>query len=104
MFSSVMLITRSSPGPRLHLAHLRRRDVFADNLPAEIHKRLVNVGAAARACFVVGCIAPRLRDREGTGPRHCPVFFQVRFVADDDERNTGVIFYPHDLISELVQF
>lgn len=102
MSPSVGLITRPSPGPRLHFAHLRRRDVFADNLPAEIHKRLVNVGAAARACFVVGRIAPRLRDGEGTGPRHCPIFFQVRLVADDHERNTGVIFYPHNLISELV--
>lgn len=104
MSPPVILITRSSPGPRLHLAHLRRRDIFADNLPAEIHKRLVNVGAAARACFVIGRIAPRLGDGEGTGPRHRSVFLQVRFVTDNHERNTRVIFYPHDLISELVQF
>lgn len=102
--SPSVLIPRPPPGPRLHLAHLRRGHVFADDLPAEIHKRLVDVGAAARARFVVGRVAPRLRDGKGTGPRHGPVFFQVRFVADDDERNAGVVLYPHDLIPELVQF
>lgn len=98
------LIAHSPPRPRLHLAHLCRGHILADNLPAEIHKRLVNVSPAARARFVIRRVAPRLRNGKCTRPRHCPVFFQIGFIADDDEGDAGVVFDPHDLIPELVQF
>lgn len=32
------------------------------------------------------------------------VFFEVGFVADDDERDTGVVFDADDLVAEFVEF
>lgn len=98
------IVARAPAVACLHVAHLGRGDVLADDLPAEIHKGFVDVGAAAGARFVVGRVAPGLRDGEGAGPRHGPVFFQVGFVADDDQRHARVVLYPHDLIAEFVQF
>lgn len=89
--------------PAFHVSHLRSH-ILADNLPAEIHKRLVDICPPSRARFVVGCVAPALADRECARTRHRPVFFQVRLVAHNDEGNARIIFYADNLVAEFVQF
>ena len=90
--------------PAFHISHLRSRHILADNLPAEIHKRLVNICPPSRARFVVRGVAPALADRECTCTRHRPVFFQVGLVAHDDEGNARIIFYADNLVAEFVKF
>ena len=76
-------------------------DILADNLPAEIHKGLVDVGAPARARLVVRGVAPVLGDGEGAGARDGTVFLEVALVADDDEGHVGVVFDTDDLVAEF---
>ena len=90
--------------PRLHFADLRGRHVLADDLPAEIHKRFVHISAAAGARFVVWSVSPVLGDGKGARARHGPVFFEIGFVADDDERDGGIVFDAHDLVPQFVKF
>ena len=89
--------------PILHLPDLPRRHVLTDNLPAEIHKRLVHVAPRARARLVIGLV-PRLGDLEGLAARDGAVFLEVGFVADDDEGGQGVVLYADDLVAEFVKF
>lgn len=92
---------RSDPCPPiLHILDLAPH-VLADNLPAEIHKRLVYIRSPPRARLVIGSVAPVLGDAEGAGAGDGAVFFKVAFVADDDEGNGGVVFDADDLVAEL---
>lgn len=93
-----------SVGARLHLPHLRRGHILADNLPAEIHKRLVHIGPASRARFVIRRVAPVLADGEGARSGDGAVFFEIGFVAHDDERNSRVVFDADNLVAEFVEF
>ena len=98
---------RAVPVPRiqpLHLSHLSRRVVFADYLPAEIHKCFVHIPSRPRGCFIIWGVVPGLGDLEGLGAGDGAVFFKVRFVADDDKGHERVIFDSNDLIAEFVEF
>lgn len=90
--------------PPLHIPDLPRRDVLPDNLPTQIHKRLVHVRSPSRAGFVIRRVVPGLGDREGAGARDGAVFFEIGLVADDDEGDVGVVFDADDLVAEFVQF
>lgn len=87
-----------------HISYLGSRHILADNLPAEIHERLIDICPPSRARFVVRRVAPALADRECARTRHRPVFFQVGLVAHNDEWNARVIFDANNLIAEFVQF
>lgn len=100
---SPLLVRPSRTIPPLHLPHLRGGHILADNLPAEIHKGLVDIGPPPRTRLVIRRIPPRLADAEGARARHGPVFFQVGFVADNDQGNALVVFDAHDLVAELVE-
>ena len=41
---------------------------------------------------------------KGAGARDGAVFFEVGFIADDDEGDEGVVFYSDDLVAEFVEF
>lgn len=41
---------------------------------------------------------------EGFGAGDGAVFFEVRFVADDDEGDEGIVFDADDLVAEFVEF
>lgn len=90
--------------PAFHISYLRSRHILADNLPAEIHKRLVDICPPSRARFVVGGVSPALANRECARTRDRPVFFQVGLVAHNDEGNSRIIFYANNLVAEFVQF
>lgn len=87
-----------------HLAHLRRRHILADDLPAEIHKGLVHIRAAPRARLVIRRVAPVLADGEGARAGDGAVFFQIGFVAYDDEGDARIVLDPNDLVAEFVEF
>ena len=97
---------RPIPVPRqpLHLPNLTRRVVFADDLPAEVHKGFVHVPSGSGRCFVIGCVVPGLGDLEGAGAGDGAVFLEVGLVADDDEGDEGVVFDADDLVAEFVEF
>lgn len=104
-FPSFPLLARPRrAGPALHLSHLRPRYILADNLPAEIHKRLVDILPPPRRRFIIRCIAPILTDGECPRERHGPVFFKIRFIAYYDERDALVVFDAYDLVTEFVEF
>ena len=44
-----------------------------------------------------------MRDLKGFGAGYGAVFFEVRFVADDDNRDGGVVFDADDLVSEFIE-
>ena len=44
-----------------------------------------------------------MRDLKGFGARYGAVFFEVRFVANDDNRDGGVVFDADDLVSEFIE-
>lgn len=90
--------------PVFHVSHLCSRHILADNLPAEIHKRLVDICPPSRARFVIRGVAPALADGERARTRHRPVFFQVGLVAHNDEGNARIIFDADDLVAQFVQF
>lgn len=92
------------PIPSFHLPDLRGRNVLSDNLPAEIHKGLVNVCPPPCACFVVGRVSPALGDPKCARAGDCTVFFEVAFVADNDEWDALVVFNANDLVTEFVEF
>lgn len=45
-----------------------------------------------------------LGEGEGSRSGHCPVFFEVGFVSDDDDGDVLVIFDADDLLAELGEF
>ena len=49
-------------------------------------------------------MAPTLRDGEGARAGDSAVFFEVGFVADDDEGDALVVFDADDLFAEFVEF
>ncbi len=81
----------------LHILNLVSH-VLADNLPAEIHKPLVDIRSSPRARLVIGSIAPILRDAEGA------VLSEVAFVADDDEGDGRFVFDADDLVAKFGYF
>ena len=81
-----------------------RRDILADDLPAEVHEGLVDVAACPGRALVVGGVVPGAGDGEGARARHGPVFFQVALVADDDEGDERVVFDAYDLVAEFLEF
>ena len=92
------------PRPPLHIPNMPRRNILADNLPTKIHKGLIDIPARSSTCFVVRGAVPGGGDGEGARARDGPVFFEIALVADDDERHERVVFDPHDLVAEFLQF
>lgn len=92
------------PRTRLQLPQLRIRLILADDLPAEIHKRLIDIGSPSRGRLVIRGVAPALGDGERAGPRDGTVILEIGFVADDDKGDALVVFDADDLLAELVEF
>lgn len=88
----------------LLLSHLRRLEIFPNDLPAQIDEHLVHVGPSPRRRFVVRNIAPALRQSECAGPRNRPILFQIGFVAHEHQGNLLVILDADDLLADLRQF
>lgn len=78
--------------------------ILADDLATEVDEDLVDVGSSASRGLVVRGVAPALGEGECAGARHGPVFFQIGFVADDDEWHFLVVFDADDLLAELREF
>ena len=81
-----------------------RSNILANNLPAEIHKGLVDTGSPPSTSLVVRGVTPAGGDGEGASAGDGPVFFEVGLVADDDEGDAGVIFDADDLFAQFVEF
>ena len=79
-------------------------DILANNLPAEIYKGLVDVGAAARARLVVRGVAPVLGDGEGAGVGDGAIFLEIALIPHDNEGHMGVVFDADNLVAEFGEF
>lgn len=104
MFMSVTWSVTRLSGPSLHVSYRRSGRIFADDLPAEIHKRFVHICSSPRAGFVIMYVAPALADCKRSRPGNHPIFFQVRFVAHNDQWYLRVILDADDLVSKFVEF
>ncbi len=93
-----------SPVAPFLLAPRCRREVLANDLPAEVDKDFIHVGPPPSRRLVVWSVAPALRHCKRPSPRHGAILLQVRFVAHDDEGDSLIIFDPYDLLPELVKF
>lgn len=79
--------------------------IFPDNLPTHVHKHLVHIQSPPRAGFIVGDVAPHLRDLEGFGAGDAAVVFEIGFVADEDDWDGRVVvFHMCDLFAEFAEF
>lgn len=88
------------PLPRV-TARPRPLLVLANNLATQVNKNLVHVCAAPCRSLVVWSIAPALGEAEGSGSGDGAVFFEVGFVAHDDEGHFLVVFDADDLLAEF---
>ena len=85
-------------------AGFRALQVFADDLAAQVDEDFVDVCAAPGGRLVVWGVAPGLGEAEGAGSGDGAVFFEVGFVADDDQRDFFVVFNADDLFAEFGEF
>lgn len=83
------------------ISHLGEMHVLADDLTAEIDKDLVDIGSSTGRRFIVGRVSPQLRDLKCLGPGHDSVLFQIRLVANDDQRDVLVVLDANDLLSQV---
>ena len=83
------------------VALLGQMYVLADDLPAEIHKDLVDICPPPRTRLVVGRVPPLLRQLVGAGSGDDPVFGEVGLVADDDDGHGRVVLDLDNLLAEL---
>ena len=79
------------------------RDILPDDLSTQIHERFVDVSSCPRRGFIVWCIVPGRGYGEGTGARDGAVFFEVAFVAHDDEGYERIVLDAHNLIPEFLE-
>ena len=87
------------PVAALHLLYLGRREVFANDLPAEIDKCFIDIGPPPRTRLIIRRIAPILCHRESLGPWHMPILLQIAFIAYYHQRDSWIIFDSNNLIS-----
>jgi len=86
------------------IAHLGQVHIFADDLPAEIHKDFVDIGSSSSGCLVIWRIAPALRQLVRYLPSYGAVVIEIGLVAYDDQGDVWVVLDPDDLLSQFGQF
>ena len=94
----------SSRSATFHFMNLGCSNIFADYLPAEIHKRLVNICSLPCRSLVIRSVAPAFGDRECSSSRHSSIFLEIRLIANYYQWNSLVILDSDNLLPELIEF